>query len=89
MNKGLEALDRLNGNNRTGHYDEIDIDHDIATIKEELERLENLKLTFSLLRQYIRLSNIRGECSITMNGISHKKISEELYNSLLEIFYEN
>lgn len=60
----------------------------IDFIKETLIKMDNLELAFALLRQHIRLSNIRGECSLTMNGISHKYISKELYESLLEIFYE-
>ena len=60
----------------------------IDFIKKTLIKMDKLELAFSLLRQHIRLSNIRGECSLTMNGIAHKEISEELYNSLLEIFYE-
>ncbi len=83
--KGLEALKQLKYYNTLAN-DDFDMTKELSAIETDLEKLEKLELAFALLRQHIRLYNIRGECSITMNGISHKEISEELYKSLLEIF---
>lgn len=83
MNKGLQALKRLQGENRVGIYDVIDIAQDLETAEYYLQALEIIK------NKKVNVHLLLDECCPdleTYNCYGFEPLTQEEYQHLKEVF---
>ena len=83
MNKGLQALKRLQGENRVGVYDETDICQDLETAEYYLQALDIVKEKKVNVFIFLHSGDLE-----TYNDMveDNRKLSKEEFGHLIEVF---
>lgn len=90
MNKGLQALKRLQGENRVGIYDETDICQDFETAEYYLQALDIVKekrVDVALLILCENAEDYNFQISlIDEDNENYKELNKEEFGHLIEVF---